>query len=346
MKRAIQLAKRGQGTASPNPIVGAVVVKNNFVIGEGFHLKRGEDHAEVVAIRSATESVSGATLFCTLEPCCHTKKLTPPCTELIIGSGISKVVIGSKDVNPEVSGKGIELLKSAGIEVISGVLENECTHLNKPFNKFMKTGNPFIHLKVAMTLDGRMATDSNSSKWITSEYARSEVHDLRKKYDAVLIGRQTLLSDNPSLNTRSGNKVIKENYKIILGSGKGISDSLNIFRDTSKVHVITNDQSSWGDLEIPKENVHSLGNDITAALTEIAKRGILSILVEGGPRTISTFIREDIYDCITFFISPKLIGNGSSVYMSNEVQEMENALNLDGQWRIGKSNEAIYEVEK
>ena len=209
MNIAMDLAIKGIGTVSPNPLVGAVIVKDRKIVGEGFHQKAGEAHAEVNAVNSSAENLEGAILYTTLEPCCHTNKKTPPCTKLIIEKKFKTVVVANLDPNPSVAGKGIEALRRAGITVITDICKELGEEVNKIFFKNMRTGLPFIHIKQAMTLDGKTASHTGDSKWITSATARSEVHELRYQYDAIMVGSKTANLDNPDLTCRRNEKVVK-----------------------------------------------------------------------------------------------------------------------------------------
>ncbi len=202
MKKVFELAKQGIGLVSPNPLVGSLIVKDSQIIGAGFHERYGQFHAELNAIVSAKQPLKGATLYCNLEPCCHTNKQTPPCAQRIIKEGISRVVIANRDPNPEVNGGGIALLKQMGIEVIENICQEEGELLNEVFFTFHRKKRPFIHLKYAQTLDGNIACSSGDSKWITHENARKKAHEMRLKYDAILIGAGTLVADNPALTIR------------------------------------------------------------------------------------------------------------------------------------------------
>ena len=204
MKRAIALAKKGEGWVNPNPMVGAVIVKNGCIVGEGYHQQCGKPHAERNALVSCTESPEGATLYVTLEPCCHYGR-TPPCTDAILKSGITKVVIGSNDPNPKVAGKGMMLLKAAGITVKEGVFKSKCDQLNPVYFHFVTTGIPYLVMKYAMTLDGKTSTASGVSPWITGESARLDVHRLRHKYSGIMVGIGTVLKDDPLLTCRLKN---------------------------------------------------------------------------------------------------------------------------------------------
>jgi diaminohydroxyphosphoribosylaminopyrimidine deaminase/5-amino-6-(5-phosphoribosylamino)uracil reductase len=338
MLRALALAKKGMATVSPNPMVGAVLVKDSEIIGEGYHKKKGGPHAEVEAISSAKGSVEGSTLYCTLEPCCHTDKLTPPCADLIIKSKISRVVIGSLDPNPKVSGGGVKKLQEAGIEIISGVLQKNCEELNVIFFKAMAQSRPYVHLKVASTIDGRVASKTGSSKWITSEEARSEVHQYRCKYDAVMIGKNTLLADNPKLTARNGDNVVKEPFKIVVGNLSAKELDLQLFQKPDKVINIYS-KSELAELKSLKKK-----ETWDETFKDLYKMGITSILVEGGPVLISSLLEEEAFDRLTVYMAPKIMGNGKSIYESEKILDMENVARLNGHWRLLKSGEAVFEV--
>ena len=312
------------GFVSPNPLVGAVIVKDGKIIGEGYHQKSGEAHAEVNAINNSTENVSGATLYCNLEPCCHTKKRTPPCVDLIINKKLKRVVIANLDPNPLVSGKGMEKLKEAGIETSTGILKKEGHKLNEVFFKYITTGIPFVHLKMAQTLEGKLATSTGDSKWITDAHARAEGHKLRLKYDAVLVGRKTLNKDNPHLNIRMGVESFdKIPYRIILGSPAKMKKSSYVFNDEypEKTIIVTGDHtwettenkvkeffSSKG-IEVITVSETSDGLDLNEAVMNLGLQGITSILVEGGKKIITGFMNQNIFDKMTVFIAPKIFGS-------------------------------------
>ena len=342
IRRCLQLAQKGTGTTSPNPLVGAVIVKEDRIIGEGFHLRKGEAHAEVVAIENATESVEGSILYCSLEPCCHTNKTTPPCTDLILKSGIKKVVVATLDPNPEVAGKGLALLKSKGLEVSHGYCEAEAHELNKVFFKSVKSNLPYIHVKVAITLDGRIATSSGDSKWISSVQSRSKVHELRQKYDAVMVGRATLNADNPKLTARKGDIVVKDPMKIVVGNPDNFAKDLNLLKNTEKLLVL-----NTGRDEATKENWYKLKNGkFIEAFQWIKSKGVESILLEGGSKLISEVVEQELYDEITIFICPKVIGNGPSFFNSTYSTEMSEALHLKGVAEFLENGEVIYKVRK
>ncbi|MEX0798323.1 MAG: bifunctional diaminohydroxyphosphoribosylaminopyrimidine deaminase/5-amino-6-(5-phosphoribosylamino)uracil reductase RibD, partial [Bacteriovoracaceae bacterium] len=246
MKMCFDLAKNAWGRVSPNPYVGAVLVKDGRIIGKGFHKGPGHAHAEIDAINNAEESVEGATLYCNLEPCCHLNKRTPPCAQRLAQEKIKKVVVSNLDPNPQVAGKGLRILKEAGIEVATGELEEEGKELNEVFFKFIQTGAPFIHLKWAQTLDGKIATSDGNSKWISSIQARRQVHWERLGHDAIMVGARTLKNDNPSLTIRENDKVIKALKRIVVASKDDFPPDLKFFSDEHK------DQSL---LLLPKEQI-------------------------------------------------------------------------------------------
>lgn len=340
MSKAIQLAKKGLMTVSPNPMVGAVLVKNGKIIGEGYHVRKGEPHAEVNAINSASESVEGATLYCSLEPCCHTNKLTPPCTDLLIDKKIGKVVVASLDPNPEVAGKGLKKLREAGIEVSQGILEKEADDLNKIFFKNMNSSLPYVHMKAAITLDGRVCSSTGNSKWISSEEARFEVHRMREQYDAVMIGKGTLELDNPRLNARLEDRVTKEPIRIIVGNLSEEDLEGDIFRNNPTILNIYSKQTAF------KGNTLKTEDCWGKTLKKLFEKGICSILIEGGSGLMSSIIEEDVWDEATFYVTQKLIGNGKCLFESDKNKEMENAISFSGKWRTTTAGEAVLEIRK
>lgn len=320
MRLALREAERGFGKTSPNPLVGAIIVKGDKIIGRGFHSKSGSDHAEVDAIRSCTSSLEGSTLYCTLEPCSHKAKKTPPCAPLIIKSKIKKVVIGNVDLNPEVRGNGIELLRSAGIEVVTNILNEECLKLNEVFFFHILEKKPFVHLKAAISIDGKICTKSGDSKWISNEESRAESHSFRMAYDAVLIGRNTLNTDNPKLNIRMGidskNKTPK---RIILGNPNLYNWDSFILNNNLDLNIYAVTKEKFEELDTQKKEILDKGEviffeSLSKLQTSLYKLGICSYLVEGGCEVLSSFINEKIYNKLTLFQAPILVGNGKSFY--------------------------------
>ncbi len=319
---AIEIAKKGMGKVSPNPLVGCVIVKNNKIIGAGFHEEYGKNHAEINAINSSIENIEGATLYVNLEPCSHYGK-TPPCVEKIIENKIKKVVIGTRDMNPLVSGKGIKALKKAGIEVKVGISEKECIELNKFFFKYITKKIPYVTLKIAQTLDGKIADQNRDSKWITSISSRRIVHTLRSKYDAVLIGSNTVEKDDPNLTVRlvegrnpkriiaDTNLSLNLNHKIFSGNTDRNLIILTSEKSATKERKIKRLQNSGAKILFIKENENGL-IDLKSALRELGKHKIASLLIEGGSKMFTSIIRENLYDNIFLFLAPKILGTGLS----------------------------------
>jgi len=320
IRLAIEIAKKGAGKVSPNPMVGVVIVKNERILGAGFHEKFGSKHAEINAIEKVKENIEGATLFTNLEPCSHYGK-TPPCVDRIISEKIKRIVIGTLDMNPLVSGKGVKKLKSAGIDVKVGVLENECIELNKFFFKYVTKKLPYVSLKAAQTIDGKIADKSGESSWISSLQSRKYVHSLRAKYDAVLVGKGTIEKDDPKLTVRL---VEGRNPKrVILDANLDIKLSHRIFTKNNdrNLIVITSKKNAGKKRKINKLN--SLGAlvlfakeesgekvDLKSALRELYKIGIASVLVEGGSEVFTSFVKENLFDDMLMFISPRILGCG------------------------------------
>ncbi|MFH0735306.1 MAG: bifunctional diaminohydroxyphosphoribosylaminopyrimidine deaminase/5-amino-6-(5-phosphoribosylamino)uracil reductase RibD [bacterium] len=333
----IELAKKGQGKVSPNPLVGAVIVKNGTIIGVGYHARFGENHAEINAINNCKDTPEGSILFVNLEPCVHFGK-TPPCTNSIIAAKISKVVIGTLDPNPLVAGKGVEKLKTAGIKVVTGVLEKECIELNKFFFKYIKEKKPYINLKIAQTLDAKIADNQFQSKWITSAEARTCVHEMRNDYDAVLIGSNTVRIDNPELSVRFSegrnpkriilnknldldiNRKIfqnSDNNTIIVCSNKNIEKTKKIAQYTNLgIKLLFVEENNKGNLKLNKilKNLYDLG--------------INSVMVEGGSRIFSSFVKKQLFDELSVFISSKLLGTGINAFSNIGINKLSDALNL------------------
>lgn len=319
MRLALELAKSAEGQTSPNPLVGAVCVKDGQIIGTGAHLKAGMPHAEVHALQMAGTKALGADLYVTLEPCAHEGK-TKPCTDLIIESGIRRVFIASVDPNPLVSGRGIELLKRAGIEVVVGVLQKEAEYLNRAFFHYIKYGIPYVTLKAASTLDGRLASDSGDSKWITSESSRAEVHALRHTHDAILVGVDTVLHDNPFLTTRLPHGG-KNPIRIILDRQLRTPETANVITDGAVETIIfTLDTTELNPnlTAYPNVSIEQIPTSkpfLQEVLKRLAKKEIMTLFVEGGSRIHTSFIHEQLADELYLYIAPKLIGNGVSLLM-------------------------------
>lgn len=320
MKRCIQLAKKGTGFVSANPLVGCVLVKDEKILAEGYHKKYGDDHAERMVINKALNkgiNTNGCELYVNLEPCSHFGK-TPPCTDYIIKNKISKVHIGTPDPNPLVNGKGIKRLKENGIIVNIGVLNNECRKLNKFFFKYVSTGLPYITIKIAQSSDGFIADKNGKSKWITSIDSRKYVHKLRNEYDAVLIGRKTLEKDNPKLTVRQIKG--RNPFRIIIDSELKSKINFKVFNDDDrdKTIIITKskDKTKYGKFTAKGINVlivKSAGRKLSLrrCLESLANLGITSILIEGGAITANEFISQNLVDELQIFTAPKIIRDGT-----------------------------------
>lgn len=339
MSYALELAKKGAGYTNPNPLVGAVIVKDGEIIGEGYHQYIGGPHAEVNAFSNTLKDPKGATMYVTLEPCSHYGK-TPPCANKIIESGISKVVIGMIDPNPLVGGRGIQLLKDSGIDVVVGVLEDECKKINEIFLKFITTQLPFTILKTAMTLDGKIATVSGDSKWISNEKSRTIVHRLRHRVAGIMVGVGTVIYDDPLLNTRLDGMDGKNPIRIIVDTKAKIPTESRIVKTANDIRTIlaTTSEASKDKLVIleekgveiitcPKKNEKV---DLTFLMKQLGKLGIDSILVEGGATLNYSLLSEELIDKVMFFIAPKLIGGElSKTPIGGEgINLMNNAIRL------------------
>lgn len=314
-KLVLRLAKKGMGWTNPNPMVGAVLVKDGKVIGKGYHERVGFPHAEIEALRACKQSPRGATLYVNLEPCAHFGR-TPPCVDEIIKSGISKVVCSNLDPNPKVNGQGVAILKKVGIEVLTGILADEARLLNEAFFTFHKKKRPFIAIKFAASLDGKIATSSWESKWITNEKAREFARNLRGQYQAVLVGINTVLRDNPHLGVRNKNQ--KDPIKIILDSKLKIPLSSDVLRNKN-VLIATTKLANQRKLKQLKQHGFDVivfddtKIDILKLLAVLREREIISILVEGGGEVLGSFFDAGVIDKVYTFHSPILIGGKRAV---------------------------------
>lgn len=319
MRIAIDLAKQGVGNVNPNPLVGSIVIKDNEIIGRGWHKQCGGPHAEVFALDEAGDNAKGATIYVTLEPCSHYGK-TPPCAKKIIDFGIKKCVIANLDPNPLVAGNGIKMLREAGIEVITGVLDKEAKKLNPIFFKYINHKEPYIFLKTAITLDGKIATRSGSSKWITNELSRERVQYLRHKYMGIMIGINTLLSDNPRLTARIKNG--NNPYRLIVDPHLRSNPDLNVFinNEDKKTIIITSilNKDHYNYKRLISLNVDFIFMEkeifnFKNMFREIGQKGIDSVLVEGGSGIISSCFKQDLFDAGEIFIAPKIVGDKEAI---------------------------------
>lgn len=320
MKMALELAALARGRTSPNPMVGAVVVKEGKIIGRGYHMKAGTPHAEIHALNEAGKDAGGATLYVTLEPCCHQGR-TGPCTEAVIQAGVSRVVTAMADPNPLVSGRGIKRLREAGIEVVLGTMEKEALELNEVYIKYITTGLPFVVAKAAVSLDGKIATRSGKSKWITGPAARSYGHQLRDWYDAVMVGIGTVLADDPSLTARLPGGGGRDPVRIVLDSQARIPLQATVLTQQSEAPTIIAVTSG-----APSERLDALRQagaevlvvnegpqvDLTELMRILGARGITSVLIEGGAGVHGSAITAGIVDKAVWFIAPKIIGGSTA----------------------------------
>lgn len=334
IKKTLKLAEKGRGRVSPNPLVGAVITKNNAIIAEGFHREFGGVHAEVAALDSARQDVTGGTLYVNLEPCSHRGK-QPPCVERIASSGVKGVVIGTSDPNPLV--KGIEFLRRRGLEVKVGILEEACRNLNEGFFKHVTTGRPLVTLKIAQTLDSKIATADGSSKWITSEKSRRLVHKMRSQNDAVLVGIDTVLKDNPRLTVRLARGPNPK--RIVLDSTLRISLETNLLAAplVEKTIIATTSKASKEKISKIKDRgatVWKIKNDsmarvdLSALCKKMGSEGITSVLVEGGSQVFSAFLQKKLVDKIAIFVAPKIFGGGLSAVHFNRFYSLDASIKL------------------
>ena len=319
MSRALELAARGEGSVEPNPLVGCVVTRNGELIGEGWHARFGEPHAEPVALRSAGDRAAGGTLYVTLEPCCHHGK-TPPCTEAIRTAGIARVVIAQRDPFPQVSGQGIVELEASGIAVEVGLLASQASHLNAPYLKRLATGQPWIHAKWAMTLDGKIATRTGNSQWISCPQSRERVHQLRGRMDAIVVGRQTVAADDPLLTARPPGP--RTATRVVLDSGASLSPHSRLVQTAREVPLIVAAGPDANPAQVaqligagcevlqfpsrdPAERLRPLWN-------ELGSRGMTHVLIEGGAEVLGSLLDTRCIDEIHLFLAPKLIGGNEA----------------------------------
>ena len=314
MKEAIKQAKNGVGFVNPNPLVGSIIVKNSKIIGTGYHKKFGNSHAEINALKQAGKKSENATIYITLEPCFHHGK-TPPCVDVIISAGITRCVIASKDPNPKVNGKSIKKLRENGVEVDVSVCKEEAKEIIKPFFKFIRTKLPFVYLKLGITLDGKIATASYNSKWITNTSARHHSHQLRSKYMSLLVGANTIIKDNPSLTCRIKGK--NNPYRIILDGNLKIPKTSKVLKNNEdkKTIIITSKDNKKKSINYNANFIFLKGKKFSfkEILVALGKLNIDSILVEGGNKIISQAFKENIIDEGDIIVAPKIIGDSKAV---------------------------------
>jgi diaminohydroxyphosphoribosylaminopyrimidine deaminase/5-amino-6-(5-phosphoribosylamino)uracil reductase len=318
MQKALKLAAQGRFTTSPNPAVGCVIVKNNRIVGRGYHEKPGGAHAEIVALEEAGGKARNGEMYVTLEPCCHYGR-TPPCTKAIIEANIKRVIIAQLDPNPKVNGKGVRELTNAGIEVKHGVLEEEARKLNEPYNKWIRTGMPFVTMKAAITVDGKLSWGDLRGKKLSSPASNKKVHELRALHDAILVGANTVLKDNPRLTCRMKNGKVKQPVKVVLDDKLAISPKARLFNGEPKPIVFTAKHIRKpkkeatliaAGAEIVKVECRNGRLALNEVLRVLGKRDVLSVLVEGGSHINSSFLDEKLVDRVVIILTPKIVGRG------------------------------------
>jgi diaminohydroxyphosphoribosylaminopyrimidine deaminase / 5-amino-6-(5-phosphoribosylamino)uracil reductase len=346
MSRALALAERGRGYVEPNPLVGAVIVRGGKVVGEGWHQRFGQAHAEINALAAAGDAAQGATLYVTLEPCCHHGK-TPPCTDALLRAGIGRVVAAMMDPFPQVAGQGASCLRAGGVPVEFGLRETDARRLNAPYLKLLATGRPYVHAKWAMTLDGKIATRTGDSKWISNEASRRRVHELRGRMDAIVVGIGTVLADNPLLTVRPPGP--RTPVRIVLDSrGRLSPHSLlaETARDTPTM-VVTAGELPAGRTEalratgcvllsLPQEQGRPA---LPALLDELGRRRLTNVLVEGGAEVLGNFLDARAIDEVHVFLAPKLVGgaNALTAVAGKGAEQIAQALTL-ADWHVEAVN--------
>lgn len=318
IRRTFELANLGLGTTWPNPLVGAVIVKDDRIIGEGYHRMKGSDHAEIDAIKNATESVEGATIYVNLEPCCHTNKTTPPCAQRLIQEKFKKVVISNLDPHPEVNGKGVELLKSHGIEVEYNVLPTEGERLNEVFFHAQRKKRPFIHLKMASTLDGKMSMPDGTSQWITGDASREYVHYMRSLHQGIIVGGETVRKDNPRLTVRLPDYQGRQPHRIVFTKSGNLPKTHHLFSDEYKDQTIIYE-----------------ARDLKESLEDLFSKGFINLMLESGPALASAFLNQGLIDRISLFQSPSFLGEGKSLFEKlnfNSLNERPRLTQIESRW--------------
>lgn len=339
MRWAIALALEGAGHTSPNPVVGAVVVRNGKTVGEGYHHRAGTPHAEIHALRKAGSKARGADLYVTLEPCCYTGR-TPPCTDAIIESGIKRVFIGARDPNPLVSGRGIRALRKAGIKVFEKILEKSCRNINRAYNRFITTSLPYVTAKVALTLDGKIAAADGSSRWITNEACRRYVHELRAQNDAIMVGLGTVRADDPALTVRTSGFHGVQPKVVIVDSKLNIPRrSRLLLRPKGTLIFATTNQAPLARFKRIANKGHQVlvcrvakdGHvDLKNAMSELAGLGITSVLIEGGGQIFADAIQHGLVQRIVACIAPKFLGGKALDFLPGIlIKDIKDAITLD-----------------
>lgn len=329
MARTLELARQGVGLVSPGPLVGCVIVSaGGEVVGEGFYVFEDVNHAETIALAQAGEKARGGTAYVSLEPHAHYGR-TPPCTDALLAAGINRVVAPIEDRNPKVSGKGFTHLRAAGLLVETGLLAEEATQVNEAYLHYMLTGRPFVHLKLAVTLDGKIATRTGDSRWVTGPEARCRAHELRHAYDAILVGAGTVLQDDPSLTDRSGLKRRRPLVRVVLDDKGRLSVESKLATTTAEAPVLVVGRA--GNTDLTDKGVEILSSDpsdLCSVLDELGHRSFQSVLVEGGGQVAGSFLQAGLVNKATFFIAPKIVGGHYGLTWKG-IEHMSEALELE-----------------
>jgi diaminohydroxyphosphoribosylaminopyrimidine deaminase/5-amino-6-(5-phosphoribosylamino)uracil reductase len=343
MTLALRLAAKGRGKTSPNPMVGALVVKNGRIVGRGYHHGPGQPHAEILALNQAGQRATGATLYVTLEPCCHLLKRTAPCVPAVVQSGVRKVVVAMVDPNPSVKGRGIAALRRAGVKVATDIAQEEAAQLNRAYLHWVRTGRPYVILKAGVTLDGKIATAKGESRWITGPRARQEAHRLRSEVDAVVIGVGTVIHDDPALTARLSDRPLKmapkQPLRVVLDSRLRTPPTARICarQDLAKTLIVTTSRASWPRRPFEQAGVEILSLSkkngrvsLPALMTVLGKRGITSVLIEGGSTTNAAVLREKLVNHVLFYLAPTLLGgqDAKAVIGGRSPERLAQALTL------------------
>jgi len=332
MLRALELAERGRGHVEPNPLVGAVVVRDEQIVGEGWHARYGQAHAEVNALAAAGEAARGATLYVTLEPCCHHGK-TPPCTEAVLRAGVARVVTALLDPFPEVAGKGAAILRAAGLAVDIDLCETEARRVNAPYLKLLTTGRPYVIAKWAMSLDGKIATRTNDSKWITCAASRQRVHELRGRMDAIVVGIGTVLADDPLLTARPPGP--RTAARIVLDTHGRLPPNCRLAQTAREAPLLVATATTAPAGEILPLPVEWGRVSVAALLLELGRRRMTNVLVEGGAEVLGSFFDAGAVDEVCVFVAPLVIGGGKSAVGGLGVARIAEGLRL-ADWHVEK----------
>lgn len=333
IQRTFTLARKALGLTWPNPMVGAVIVKDGKIIGEGFHRKKGDDHAEIDAIKNASEPVRGATIYINLEPCCHSNKSTPPCAQRLIQEGFKRVVFSNLDPNPEVNGRAVELLRSHGVEVDFGILEGDGEKLNEVFFLSQRQQRPFIHFKSAVSLDGKIALSNGESQWITGQEARAHVQFLRSTHQAILIGGETLRKDNPRLTVRLPLFTGPQPYRVVVTRSADFNSDFHLFNDEFLDRTLIYSEKPLS-FDFPTHQVMQI-KSLRDVLDDLFKKNIINVLMEAGPQLASAFLKDGLIDRVTLYQNPSLIGVGKNLFSELSIQTLNNRpklSNLESKW--------------